>query len=142
MQIILIDGNHPTSAPWVKSMHHTCWYLVIYKWCGSTSSPQGISCPWTRLFGTIMFINLSFSGIRFIYCGTIIFIKRYTGIELSTNLIRVILSIMKSRAKHGSDSIGLRKKFHATEPNQIEENSICCRPFSMYKLFETEANDL
>ena len=45
-------------------------------------------------------------------------------------------------AKHRLGSIGLREKFHPTELNRIEENSICCRPFIMYKPFEIEVNSL
>ena len=46
------------------------------------------------------------------------------------------------RAEHGLGSVGLKKKFYQTEPNQVEENSTRCQPFIIYKSFETEVNSL
>ena len=48
----------------------------------------------------------------------------------------------QSTVEHGSGLVDLREKFHLTESNRIEENSICYRSFIMYKSFETKVNGL
>ena len=61
---------------------------------------------------------------------------------MSSTLIEVEGGVLLSRAKHGSDSIGLREKFYPIKSSYIEENSIRCRSFIMHISFETKMNDL